>query len=234
MRNRKRRDFAGLFTVSVFLSFVLPIGYLLWRLLFTGLDGGERGREDYILMLLQCAVGVVAMTLPTLAVRRGRLELPRLMFLLYIGFLYCAIFLGEVRSFYYLVPHWDTALHAMSSAMLGALGFSVMQWLSGDERIPLTLSPAFTAVFAFCFAFTLGGIWELYEFFADALLGTNMQKFRLADGMILSGRDALADTMKDLLVDGIGALTMSIVGYISLKYKKGWVEKLVIRLRRRR
>ena len=36
--------------------------------------------------------------------------------------------------------------------------------------------------------------------------------------------------MKDIIVDTLGALVMSVVGYISLKYKKGWIEKLMIRI----
>ena len=39
------------------------------------------------------------------------------------------------------------------------------------------------------------------------------------------GRAALMDTMKDLLVDTLGALVMAVIGYISIKYQKGWVEK---------
>jgi hypothetical protein len=35
--------------------------------------------------------------------------------------------------------------------------------------------------------------------------------------------------MKDLIVDTIGALAISIMGYISLKYKKGWVESMLIK-----
>ena len=41
------------------------------------------------------------------------------------------------------------------------------------------------------------------------------------------------DTMKDLIVDTLGALAMSIIGYISLKYKKGWVEKLLLHRQRK-
>ena len=37
--------------------------------------------------------------------------------------------------------------------------------------------------------------------------------------------------MEDLIVDCIGAFTMSIIGYISLKYKKGWIEKLLIKIK---
>jgi hypothetical protein len=38
--------------------------------------------------------------------------------------------------------------------------------------------------------------------------------------------------MKDLIVDCIGAFIMSIIGYISLIYKKGWVEKLQLKKKR--
>lgn len=55
-----------------------------------------------------------------------------------------------------------------------------------------------------------------------------MQKFALENGTNLVGRMALMDTMKDLIVDSIGALVISIIGYISLKYKKGWFDKLMI------
>jgi len=51
----------------------------------------------------------------------------------------------------------------------------------------------------------------------------------LDNGTALIGQAALQDTMKDIIVDAIGALVMSTIGYISLKYKKGWVEKLTIR-----
>ena len=184
-------------------------------------------------MLLQCLLGIAAILVPARLMRRWDVEIPRVMFLMYIAFLYCAIFLGEVRSFYYNVPHWDTILHTFSGAMLGALGFSMIAIFNNTECIPLNLSPMFIAVFAFCFALALGGVWEIYEFTMDAVFGTNMQKFALDDGTLLVGQAALSDTMKDIIVDAIGALVMSVVGYISLKYKKGWVEKLMIRIGRK-
>ena len=75
----------------------------------------------------------------------------------------------------------------------------------------------------------LGAVWEIYEFTMDSVFGTNMQKYMLDNGTALIGQAALQDTMKDIIVDAIGALVMSTIGYISLKYKKGWVEKLMIR-----
>lgn len=189
----------------------------------------KRLKTDYILMFLQCIVGVFAMLLPKFLHERISIRIPSGMMLLYAIFLYCSIYLGEVRSFYYHIPHWDTILHTFSGGMLGTLGFSLITILNGTEKVPVNLSPIFVVIFAFCFAVTLGTIWEFYEFFADGILGTNMQKFATELGEQLVGRAALMDTMKDLLVDSIGAFVAAMIGYISLKYKKGWVENFLLR-----
>ena len=60
-------------------------------------------------------------------------------------------------------------LHALSGAMLGALGFSVLTFLNKTEGIPVSMSPAFAALFTFCFALALDVLWEIYEFTVDAL-----------------------------------------------------------------
>ena len=72
-------------------------------------------------------------------------------------------------------------------------------------------------MFALCFAVTVGVLWEIYEFSFDGLLGLNMQKFRLEDGTQLIGRAALQDTMKDLIVDVVGAATVVAWGYLHSK-----------------
>ena len=139
---------------------------------------------------------------------------------MYIIFLYCAITLGEVRNFYYHVPHWDTILHGLSSLMSGSFGFMVVDILNKDKHTSFNLSPLFLAVFAFCFGCSIGTLWEIYEYSFDALLGLNMQKFRLEDGTELVGHAALSDTMKDIIVDCAGALIASVIGYFNLKLEK--------------
>ncbi len=101
-------------------------------------------------------------------------------------------------------------LHALSGAMLGALGFSVLTFLNKAEGIPVSMSPAFAALFTFCFALALDVLWEIYEFTVDALFQTNMQKYALEGGEALAGQAALQDTMGDLIVDFIGALGIAI------------------------
>lgn len=212
------------------------IGSLIWvavsmaRAPVETTQAHTRVKSDYVLMLLQCAVGVLAMGIPSLLKRRLGLVIPSRMMILYVVFLYGAIYLGEVRSFYYRVPYWDNILHGFSGLMLGALAFSVLHLLNKSDEVPIRLSPAFVALFTFCFAVTAGVLWEVYEFAADGLLSTNMQKFGPYDGAAFSGRAALKDTMIDLIVDAAGALVMALVGYISIKFEKGWVEKLQLRI----
>ncbi len=188
----------------------------------------QKLKSDYVLMLIQCILGIVIMFLPSMLERKLKINVPSFMHIVFVIFLYAAIYLGEVRSFYYHIPHWDTVLHTFSGAMIGALGFSVVKLLNDSEKVQITLSPLFVAVFAFSFALAIGVLWEVYEFFFDGLLGLNMQKFAYQDGTLRIGRNALQDTMKDLIVDALGALGTSIMGYISLKFKKGWLERFEV------
>lgn len=235
----KKTNWKQLFNYFVFLTLVASLVFVTVAMvnaptLESRSDPFQRVKGDYILMFSQCILGIFAMLLPGFLKRRIDLEIPSTMLVLYAVFLYAAIYLGEVRSFYYTVPHWDTILHTFSGAMLGALGFSFIILLNRTDKVPVNLSPAFVATFAFCFAMAMGVVWEIYEYTADVMMGTNMQKFGTEAGELFVGQAALADTMKDLIVDTIGALVISIVGYISLKHKKGWVEKLMLHFGKRK
>ncbi|MBQ6171692.1 MAG: hypothetical protein IJK34_03540 [Clostridia bacterium] len=208
------------------LSFILPIGYLVFRIITLKepeISAGLHSRADYVLMLLECILGIFVIHIPSIISRQFKFEIPGLLYGLYILFLYCAIFLGEVRSFYYLVPHWDDFLHLFSSMMTGFFAVMVITILNRDENLVFRLSPFFVSLFAFAFSITIGALWELYEYAGDGLFGLNMQKFITANGEILSGHDALTDTMQDIAVDMFGALISSVTGGISVKYSKRWL-----------
>lgn len=231
LSKERKEKIIKIISAIVFGSFVFPIGFLVIKIanpdfLVTTMT---RTRSDYVLMLFQCLLGVLVLFFPNMISEKRGIRIPSRLYLLYVIFLFCAIFLGEVRNFYYIIPYWDIILHTFSGGMIAALGFSFITLLNDEENVHVKLTPFFVAFFAFNFAIMLGVVWEIYEYTADGLLGLNMQKFALEDGTMLIGREALADTMEDLIVDGIGALVISIIGYISLKYNKGWIEKLLIK-----
>ncbi|MEL7605502.1 MAG: hypothetical protein AAGU39_05595 [Sedimentibacter saalensis] len=210
--------------IMVFVSLLLSIVYATVKIIYapagTSSEMYEKVRSDYVLMLLQCILGIIVMAIPSIVEKKASIDIPNNMEIMYFIFLYCAIYLGEVRNFYYLIPNWDTILHAFSGAMLGALGFSLVSFLNDSEHTHIDLSPFFVALFAFCFALASGAVWEIYEFLADEILATNMQKYLLADGTILVGHAALMDTMEDFIVDSLSSLAVTIAGYYSIKNKK--------------
>ena len=212
--------------VLLFISLFLSIIYIIIKMVnapsvINENDVYEKVKSDYALMLLQCISGIIVMFIPSAVERRLRIDIPNKMEVMYFIFLYCAIYLGEVRNFYYVIPYWDSILHAFSGAMLGALGFSFVSYFNDMEVLETHLSPFFVALFAFCFALAAGAVWEIYEFSVDSMFGTNMQKFILADGTVLIGQAALRDTMKDLIVDALSALAVTVIGYYSVKNSDG-------------
>lgn len=218
---KKKRNWKRIIGIILFTSLILSMAYTIYKIAIAppgpqGTEAYEKVKSDYVLMLLQCILGLIVMAIPSIIERRWLIDIPNNMEVLYFVFLYCAIYLGDVRNFYYLIPFWDTILHAFSGAMLGALGFSLVSLLNDCESIKIHLSPFFIAMFAFCFALTVGAIWEIYEYLIDGIFGLNMQKFALEDGTLLIGHEALTDTMKDIIVDAVSALVISVAGYFSI------------------
>ena len=209
-------------------SFIFALVYVPLR---AALDEEYRSNTEYRVMIFQTLFGLLVVNLPSFLRRRFMWRIPGLFSLIFTIFLWGAIFAGEVWEFYYLFPFWDDLLHLMSSMMAAMLGFSLIDILNNDERHSVVrLSPFFVALFSVSFAVTIGVLWEIFEFSFDGILGLNMQKFAVIsseDGEILkslSGRDALIDTMTDLVVDTLGAVIISAIGYISLKRRNGWLK----------
>lgn len=162
--------------------------------------------------------GVAVLTLlPVVLGRRFRVFIPPEFEALAVFFIFASLFLGEVRGFYVRFWWWDTALHAASGFLLGILGFVLVHALNEKEDIDLHMKPGFVALFAFMFAVGLGAIWEIFEFAMDGFFGMNMQK------------TGLNDTMWDLIVDTVGALFISALGfgYISNRGNESFLEEWI-------
>ena len=166
----------------------------------------------------KCAFGAFICFLPDAIYALSKKRISYTISILFYMFLLGSVFVTELFDFYNTVPHWDTFLHGFSGAVLAAFGFGVVDLLNKEECI-YSLNPFFVGVFAFSFALAVGALWEIYEYSFDCILGMNMQRFLSLDGEVLSGQEALYDTMKDIIVDCIFALVTSFTGGTILKVK---------------
>jgi uncharacterized membrane protein YjdF len=161
-------------------------------------------------------------------VLRDRLpvRLPAEMQLASLVFIFAALFLGEIRSYYERIWWWDIALHMSSGLLLGILGFLLVYVLNESRNIDLHMRPRFVALFAFFFAVAVGAIWEIFEFTMDSGLGMRMQKPMLGDD------SGLTDTMWDLIVDTVGAFLISALGWWYMhrnaeSFIEDWIRKFI-------
>lgn len=165
---------------------------------------------------------------PTLLGDRLPVRIPVEYELLAILFVFAALFLGEFHSYYIRYWWWDIALHSVSGLLLGIVGFLLVYVLNESRRIDISMRAGFVALFAFTFAVTAGTAWEVFEFAADQLLGTQMQKPMLGDP------SGLTDTMWDLIVDALGAAVISCFGWWHMKRNRPsfievWIGRFVER-----
>jgi uncharacterized membrane protein YjdF len=175
---------------------------------------------EYIKISLQCILGSVVLFLPSALERKFKISFSNGIHIFFILFLYATIILGEVQGYYRKFYHWDTVLHTLSGGMLSSFGFCIIDIINKSKRINLGLSDWFMSFFSFCFAIMLDTLWEIIEFIMDMFMDLNMQQYILPDGTILAGHYAVVDTMKDLIVDVLGALFICIIGYILLKRRR--------------
>ncbi len=191
--------------VSYFLKLVLALGTGLLVL---------QGRYQ---AAIEVAIILCITFLPLLLGQRFQVKIPHEFESLAVVFVYMSLFLGEVQGYYARFWWWDIVLHTGSGFLLGILGFLLVYVLNEKEDIELDLHPKFIAFFAFIFAMGMGSVWEIFEFSMDQLFGMNMQK------------SGLVDTMWDLIVYGVGALIISILGwgFLRTRERDSFLEKWI-------
>ena len=162
-------------------------------------------------------------------------------------FIFSAEILGEVNAFYVKIPVWDSILHTTNGFLMAAIGFALIDMFNRSEKFSVKMSPYFVAFVAFCFSMTIGVLWEFFEFGMDWFFKTDMQKDWIVSAVnsvkldptggntpvhlvvktvAINGKDlglggyldiGLIDTMKDLMVNFVGAVVFSFIGVFYLK-----------------
>ena len=162
-------------------------------------------------------------------------------------FIFSAEILGEINAFYVKIPIWDTILHTTNGFLMAAIGFALIDLFNRSDRFSIKMSPYFVAFFAFCFSMTVGVMWEFFEFSMDWFFGLDMQKDWIVpainsvklnptganvpihvdvQSLVVNGETwnlggyldiGIVDTMKDLIVNFIGAVVFSVIGILYLR-----------------
>lgn len=194
-----------------------------------------------------CLLTLVLFTLPSFVEKRLKVDVPNTLEILILLFIYAAEILGEIREYYIIFPYWDTMLHIVNGFLCAAIGIALIDIFNRSQRFTFRMSPFFVAMVAFCFSMTIGVLWEFFEFAMDTIFHMDMQKDTIVpvirsvllhpdgrnipvaleiESVVINGVQwnyggyldiGLIDTMKDLLVNFVGAAAFSVIGFFYIK-----------------
>ena len=207
--------------------------------------------------LFMCILTLILFLIPAFIDRHLKVALPSTLEIIIILFIYAAEILGEVNRYYLTVPHWDTVLHTMNGFIMAGIGFALIDILNRSEKVSISLSPFFVALTAFCFSMTTGVVWEFFEYGMDVVFLTDMQKDTIVpavssvifneqglnkaitipiEDVVINGQVwnyggyldiGLIDTMKDLIVNFIGAILFSVIGVLYLQGRSRFAARFI-------
>ncbi|WP_050741764.1 hypothetical protein [Acetobacterium bakii] len=223
--------------------------YISLRLLVVIILIAEILRQNFNNVSL-CILTLVLFMVPSFFNKRLNIVLPNTLEIIVLLFIFASGILGEINEYYLIYDGWDDMLHVINGFVSAAIGFSLVDILNRNEEVAFSLSPVFVALVAFCFSMTIGVMWEFIEFVADYFLKMDMQKDTILpvitsvilnptgkniavvlpiESIVVNGIPwnyggyidvGLYDTMTDLFVNFIGAVTFSIIGLFYIK-KRG-------------
>lgn len=135
---------------------------------------------------LQCFFVFLFSLVPMIIEKKFFLNISEFLKFITLFFNFGAIILGNANNFYNLIPLWDIFLHTLSGFILAGFGFAICKHLNKN----FIMRPFFF-IFSLCFAISLGTCWEFFEFAADNVVSSDMQKDKYLNKIsstILNGR----------------------------------------------
>ena len=69
-----------------------------------------------------CVLSLVLFLMPTILERQLQIDLPNVLEIVILLFIFSAWILGEVQTYYTIIPYWDTMLHTLNGFLCAAGG----------------------------------------------------------------------------------------------------------------
>ena len=181
----------------------------------SGLTESQGSDGRHFSIMLTAFISLAVTYVPDFAAEKNILIMPAGLQVLFSGFIFGSMFLGEILDFYTRFSWWDTMLHFISGIIFSLTAYMLFLSLCRDKDIRRQISPAVIVLFAVCFSAACGIVWEIFEFGADSLLGMNMQRWQSAvseeqwsalQNTSNYSNPGLVNTMKDIISDVLGSV----------------------------
>ena len=183
-----------------------------------------------------CVLTLILFMMPSVLEKKLDITLPNTLEIIILLFIYAAEIMGEIGAYYVTFPYWDTVLHTMNGFLCAAIGFSLYLAI-----VAFCFSMTVGVIWEF-FECTMDQLFFLDmqkdtvvntigSIMLDPTGGNTPIVLKDITDVIVVQADGtqtalglggyldigLLDTMEDLFVNFIGALTFSIIGYFYVR-----------------
>lgn len=156
-------------------------------------------------ILVSCAPAV----LPALSLITKR-DLPIWIHILIAVHAFLAGDLGTVLNFYSRIPCWDLLLHGYFGFFASCLFYEVLLRWNGMQ-----LNRFGFYFLIFLAVMGCAAIWEIFEYSADSLIGTDAQQVQVS---LQNGISPMEDTMTDIIIAIPGILAFYLVRFFKTRF----------------
>ncbi len=225
MKKRKIHLESSKIAYFIFVGIVLVelIASIASVIFATSSDIRDAGISNIFLSLL----AIVLFSVPWMIESRFKVDIPNLLEILVLSFVFASIVLGNIHKFLVNVNGYDKFLHTVSGITISIIAFEIIHLYNISKELTTRMNPKLVGLFAFTFSVSLLVLWEFYEFSIDTIAfqfnsetTRNMQRYQWLNlGTFFPQGYGLVDTMLDLIVGSIGAAIVSIIGWKILARK---------------
>ena len=121
----------------------------------------------------------------------------------YIIFIFMAHYLGAIERFYSEFMYYDKIVHTLSGVLSAYTAYLYL-------KLKKVIDTGLNIIFIISFSFLVAGLWEIFEFSANALFGGDAQKV---------AETGVDDTMWDIIVAFVGSFLFVLFIIIKGKLK---------------
>lgn len=189
--------------IITLLIIIILITHLLINVLF------QSGNEIFRLLLI-----IITIITTKIIFSITFMKHCKLIYILSLIFIIMSMYVGNVFRIYKYIYYYDKILHFTSGIIISILAFSIYERYV--YKVSDQIKPVFSLIFIMSFSIAMAGTWEMWEFSTDRIFGFNSQN------------NSLIDTMLDIIMGTVGAISILPIEYNYIKGKKIlFFEKLI-------
>lgn len=154
-----------------------------------------------IVIILKDSSIILTILIPYILNKLFKLDINEYLIFVWILFIFMAHYLGVICGLYNKWQYFDKITHTLSGILSSGVALLVLEKIKSKNVL-------FNIVFILSFTWLCAGLWEVFEFTCNILVGGDAQR------VVETG---VSDTMWDMLVAFFGSLFVSIIYYLKKK-----------------